>query len=105
MWPSMEVVELMGITDQDEMKWVLDRLTPQPWACFEQRLELRNEAAVRAIPLININATWSMDKRPAESLKRSTSGERVWEVNTGHDLMLTEPERTAELLLRLTSLT
>ena len=27
--------------------------------------------------------------------------ERVWEIDTGHDLMISEPEATAEMLLRL----
>ncbi len=31
-------------------------------------------------------------------------GDRVWELDTGHDLMITEPEKTAELLLRLADL-
>ena len=104
MWPSMEIVELMGITDPDEKSWVLERLTPHPWKCNEQRLVLQDEAAVRRIPFTNINASWSMSHRPPESLRRATTGERVWEVDTGHDLMLTEPEKTTELLMRLTKL-
>ena len=101
MWPSMEIVELMGITDPAEKLWVLERLTPHPWKCFEQALRLQDEARVRSIPSTNINASWSMDKRPTESARRARAGERVWEVDTGHDLMLTEPEKTTELLLRL----
>jgi pimeloyl-ACP methyl ester carboxylesterase len=101
MWPSMEVVELMGITDPAEKLWVLERLTPQPWKCMEQTLRLANEAEVRKIPFTNINASWSMSQRPPESLRRATQGERVWELDAGHDLMLTEPQATTELLLKL----
>lgn len=101
MWPSMEIVELMGVRDPAEQQWMLERLTPQPWKCMEQPLRMANEEAVRAIPFTNINASWSMQRRPGESASRSTLGERVWEVDTGHDLMLTEPEQVAELLLRL----
>jgi len=100
MWPSMEVVELMGITDPVESAWMLERLTPHPWKSFEQPLHLVNEAAVREIPFTNINASWGLEVRPPESLRRCLEGDRVWEVDTGHDLMITEPEETARLLLR-----
>lgn len=29
---------------------------------------------------------------------------RVWEIDTGHDLMLTEPDRVAQMLLRVAGL-
>src|SRR5262249_18564483 len=32
-----------GITDPDDAAWVNARLTPHPWACFEQPLRLENE--------------------------------------------------------------
>src|SRR5439155_6159108 len=36
-----------GIRDPELGKWTFERLTPQPWKCFAQKLELRNEAAMR----------------------------------------------------------
>ena len=32
---------------------------------------------------------------------RAATAEQVWHVDTGHDLMLSEPDEVAELLLRL----
>ncbi len=104
MWPSMEIVELMGISDPADQQWVLERLTPHPWKCNEQKLLLDNESAVKAIPFTNINASWGLKVRPAESRRRALEGDRVWEVDTGHDLMLTEPEETARLLLQVAAL-
>jgi hypothetical protein len=31
-------------------------------------------------------------------------GERVWEIATGHDPMITEPQKVADMLLRLASI-
>ena len=104
MWPSPEVVEMMGVTDPKDAAWLMDKLTPHPWKCFEQPLRLVNEAAMRKIPYTNINASWSMKVRPPESSRRACEGERVWEVDTGHDLMITEPKATADLLLRVAAL-
>ena len=101
MWPSREVVEMMGVTQPDDAAWLMDKLTPHPWKCFEQPLRLANEAAIRNIPRTNINASWSMKVRPPKSARRALEGERVWEVDTGHDLMITEPKATTDLLLRL----
>lgn len=104
MWPSMEVVELMGITDPEEQTWVLERLTPHPWRSYEQRLHLANEAEVRKIPMTDISSSWSMSRRPPEELRKTTTYERVWVIDSGHDLMLTEPEQTADLLLKVAAL-
>jgi len=101
MWPSMEIVTMMGITDPAEAQWMLDRLTPQPWRTMEQPLNLRNEAALRAIPSTDINASWSTRQPGAATTRVAYPSSQVWEIDTGHDLMLTEPEQTAAMLLRL----
>jgi hypothetical protein len=65
---------------------------------------LANEPAVRRIPFTNINASWSFKVRPPESARRATAGERVWEIDGGHDLMITAPEAVAEMLLRVAAI-
>lgn len=103
LWPSPEVVEAFGITAPEDVAWTLDRLTPHPWKTMEQALRMVNEAAVRKIPFTNINAPGMvMEGRSPESRRRALEGDRVWEIDAGHDLMITAPEKTAELLLRLT---
>jgi len=39
------------------------------------------------------------ERRKAELLQAG----RAWEIDTGHDLMITEPEQVTEMLLRLVS--
>ena len=96
-----EFVAMMGVTDPAQVAWMMQRLTPHPWRCMTQPLRLVNEAAIRRIPFTNINATWSLERREAESKARCLEGERVWNIDSGHDLMLTETQLLAELLLRL----
>ncbi|MFC4314510.1 hypothetical protein ACFPN2_35920 [Steroidobacter flavus] len=38
--------------------------------------------------------------RNVEELRAAANG-RLWDIDTGHDLMITEPEAVAEMLLRL----
>jgi pimeloyl-ACP methyl ester carboxylesterase len=86
-----------GVHDPELAQWTYERLTPQPWACFAQKLVLRGEAAMRAIPESHIICTATIPGRDMERLMANSQG-RVWHIDTGHDLMLTEPEWTADKL-------
>jgi hypothetical protein len=92
-----------GIHDAQLAQWTFERLTPQPWACFSQKLVLRNEAAMRAIPESHIICTATIPGRNMEKL-RTNSDDRVWDIDTGHDLMLTEPRWTADMLKRVAAM-
>jgi hypothetical protein len=64
-------------------------------------LQLENEAAVRRLPRTDINCSARVreyDERRKAELREAT---RAWEIDTGHDLMVTEPEKLTEMLLRL----
>jgi len=79
-----------GVTEPATIEWMKTRLTPNPWACFEQKLILRNEAAMRAIPESHIVCADTAPSRDMELFRARAEG-RVWEIDTGHDIMLTEP--------------
>jgi pimeloyl-ACP methyl ester carboxylesterase len=91
-----------GVTDPDDIAWMEDKLTPHPWKCFEQPLSLAHEEAVRQIPRTIINCTETLSIKPRERTEeRVLRGDRVWELDTGHDLMISEPDAVAEMLERL----
>jgi pimeloyl-ACP methyl ester carboxylesterase len=104
LWPDSEAVAHYGVTDPDDFAWLKPKLTPHPWRCFEQPLRLANEPAIRRIPRTNINCSATLRIRPPERRNRALEADRVWEIDTGHDLMITEPKAVAEMLLRLASL-
>jgi pimeloyl-ACP methyl ester carboxylesterase len=99
--PAPDAGLLYGVTDPDDLAWMADRLTGHPWTCFEQRLELTNEAALWAIPQYHIVCTSTLASRDKALLDRARSEGRLWDIDTGHDLMITEPEKTAEALLQV----
>ena len=101
LFPESDSVRHYGVTKPDDIAWVQERLTPHPWACFAQPLRLKDEAAVERIPRTIINCTPTLKIRPPERLQRAFQAERVWEIDTGHDLMVTEPEKLTEMLLKL----
>ncbi len=91
---------VFGVTDPDDAAWVRSKLTPHPYRCFEQPLRLTNEAALTAIPQTQIVCSTALRGRDSTRLAAARAAGRLWEIDTGHDLMITEPELVAEMLLR-----
>ncbi|TAK98271.1 MAG: alpha/beta hydrolase [Rhodospirillaceae bacterium] len=101
-FPDSDSVRHLGVTDPDDFAWMKDKLTPHPWKCFAQPLRLANEAAVSALPRTDINCSWRVKMIPPERLAvDARHSDRVWQIDSGHDLMITEPEQVVEMLLRL----
>lgn len=100
LYPGTDPMNYFGLTDPQQIEWIKPKLTPHPWKCFEQKLILNNEAVMRKIPQTHIVCSFTLPFRDVDALKNTSEG-RVWDVDTGHDLMISEPQAVAELLLRL----
>jgi pimeloyl-ACP methyl ester carboxylesterase len=96
-----EVLKKVHSGNEDIIAWKKGRLTPHPWKSFVQPLLLTNEAAVKKLPRTMINCTTTLRIRPRDRVQRALTGDRVWEIDTTHDLMVTEPKAVAEMLLKL----
>jgi pimeloyl-ACP methyl ester carboxylesterase len=103
MSPSVELAHFLGVTDPDDVAWLVERLTPHPWKTVTQPLRLTNEVALRNIPQTHIVCTASLPIRDVERIKQVSDG-RLWDIDTGHNLMITEPRKTADLLLKVAAL-
>lgn len=90
-----------GVEDGADVAWMDKRLTAHPWKSFEDKLQLTDERRLRQIPRANINCIPTMDPDDTESHARQRDGDRNYEIETGHDLMITEPDKVAAILLEL----
>jgi pimeloyl-ACP methyl ester carboxylesterase len=99
--PAPDAGLLYGVTDPDDLAWMAERLTGHPWKCFEQPLALQNEDALWAIPQFHIVCTSTVATREKSLMDQARAAGRLWEIDTGHDLMITEPVRTADALLQV----
>jgi pimeloyl-ACP methyl ester carboxylesterase len=99
--PGPDAGLLYGVTDPADLAWMAERLTPHPWRCFEQPLTLGNEDALWAIPQFHIVCTSTLPTRDRDQMARAKAEGRLWDIDTGHDLMITEPKRTADALLQV----
>ena len=99
--PGPDAGLLYGIEDPDDLAWMAERLTPHPWACFEQPLDLQHEDELWAIPQFHVVCTSTLATRDPGLMQRARDEGRLWDIDTGHDLMLTEPEATTTALLEV----
>jgi pimeloyl-ACP methyl ester carboxylesterase len=99
--PAPDAGLLYGVTDPDDLAWMAERLTAHPWKCFEQPLVLTNEDALWAIPQYHIVCTSTLATREADLMATARAQGRLWDIDTGHDLMITEPEKVADALLQV----
>jgi pimeloyl-ACP methyl ester carboxylesterase len=96
-FPSVDLVPYWGVDDPTVFEWMFRRLTPHPWRCFEQPLQLVSEDAVRAIPQSHVLSVLASSCCDIDHLRELADG-RVWQLETGHDMMLTEPVLVADKL-------
>lgn len=94
--------DYFGVNDPVDREWLKQRLTSQPWKTFEQPLRLTNELELAAIPQFHIVCESTLAGRESampELYRRLREEDRLWSIDTGHDLMITEPEAVADALL------
>ncbi len=99
--PAPGAGRFYGVTDDADVAWMDDRLTGHPWRCFEQELELANEGALQAIPQYHVVCTSTLATRDRDLMDKARADGRLWEIDTGHDLMITEPRAVADALLEI----
>jgi pimeloyl-ACP methyl ester carboxylesterase len=105
LWPDDAITrDIYGVPDPGDWAWMEKKLTPHPWRTFTQPLVLENESAVMRIARTIVNCSSTLERRRAELGGRYFTADRVWEIDTGHDLMITEPHAVAEMLLKLAAL-
>lgn len=90
---------IYGFADAADTEWVRRRLTPHPFAAFEQKMRWGG-AVGNGLPRVYVDCT-----SPALAALATIKGRRraEWEfieLRTGHDLMVSAPEETARILQR-----
>jgi pimeloyl-ACP methyl ester carboxylesterase len=93
--------EIYGFADPADTTWVRRRMTPHPYAPFEQKSRL-NGALGSGLPRLYIECTTPPIAALA-TIKDRYRGKPGWtfvEMRTGHDAMVSAPEEFTRLLLQ-----
>ena len=104
LWPENVAGPLYGLSGLECEQWAMERLTPHPWATFEQPLRLGDPERVAALPRAIINCTQTLARRDPASRQRWLDADYVREIDTGHDLMLSETQAVADMLIEIAAL-
>jgi pimeloyl-ACP methyl ester carboxylesterase len=87
-----------GISDATQIAWVQSRLTPHPFNTYASPLRLANKVG-NGIPTIYVVCTDPIYKALEASRNWiKAAGWKTVEIATGHDAMVSAPERLADLL-------
>lgn len=95
-------VERFGITSEADVALVKPRLVPQPIKTFEEPVQLTNPTAAslpRTFIYLNKPAMGTFD-----GFAKMAQNSKDWgyfEIETGHDAMVLEPQKLAELLIKI----
>jgi pimeloyl-ACP methyl ester carboxylesterase len=92
-----------GVTDPADLAWMDERLTPHPWKSIEQPLDLQHEDELWAIPQFHIVCTSTLITRGADLVEKARTEGRLWDIDTGHDLMITEPRAVTDALVEISA--
>jgi pimeloyl-ACP methyl ester carboxylesterase len=97
--PSREAGMFYGVTNPADLDWMANRLTSHPWICFEQKLRMTHPSEFAKIPQFHIVCSSTVLTRDQEMIASAKAAGRFWEIDTGHDLMITEPEKVTAALI------
>jgi pimeloyl-ACP methyl ester carboxylesterase len=104
--PSRSFPENWGILDEDLKAWVFHRLTDYPLVCSGEKVSLSSpEAAAIKRTYIRCTGLSPAGRIVAEDFRSSVEKARqegwdFYEIEAGHDAMLTHPEAVAKLLIK-----
>lgn len=92
--------EVFGLRDPGDLEWVQRRLTPQPFAPYDQKLHWGGPVG-NGLPKVYVDCTDPVyaGLTPVKDRLRGQPGWPFIELRTGHDAMVSAPEETARLLL------
>jgi pimeloyl-ACP methyl ester carboxylesterase len=97
--PEKTQPQFFGVTDLEQVAWMQAKLSPHPWACFAQPLTLSNEAALWAIPQSHLICASTIEGRGMIGGDQYHGA--IHQIDTGHDLMVTEPDWVAQQLCEI----
>ena len=83
------------------LAWMEERLTGHPWKCFEQPLHLKNEDALLGDPAVPHLCTRNIVTTDPAPIEGACARQRLWVIDSGHDLMITAPQEVADALFEI----
>jgi len=88
--------EVWGVTDPVDLRWMISRLSPMPWHTHDQPIRLTNPKTIN-IPRSYISCI-DYDDFHFMARRAKSAGWDYHELKTGHDAMITVPDKLGQIL-------
>ena len=102
--PGKETLDFLGLTDEEDVAFAEGKLTPHPYKSFTDKLVLQDPDIMNTVGKIDIYTRKTLDGLLQMRIVTTQEAENAMVIDTGHDLMITEPELTTEMLLKAAEL-
>lgn len=103
LYPDDETIAFLGLKEPVDIVFAKEHLTPHPWKTFTDTLHLDNPDVVSEVGKIDIYTKTTLDGLLQAGIVTEAEASAAMVIDTGHDLMITEPELTADMLLNAAS--
>ncbi len=99
--PPVDPVEMYAVSDPDDARWLQEKMVPTPLYTHEESLHAPDERR-KGLPQAYISCRqYEVFKPMAQKARRE--GIRYYELDTGHDAMVTAPDELTNILLDIAS--
>ena len=96
-----------GVSDPGDLAWMRTMVSDQTVSCLQQPARVSNPAAA-VVPRTHIHCVeegvfveGAPERRAVPATQPNGDPSRVWQLNSGHDCMITVPGALADLLLKI----
>jgi pimeloyl-ACP methyl ester carboxylesterase len=94
---AVRKLSVLGVTEQADLDWLSPKLTAHPWKTYTDRLQLTG--AGETVPASFIECVSWMRVFSAQADRARAKGWPVFDLETGHEAMVTAPQELSALLL------
>jgi pimeloyl-ACP methyl ester carboxylesterase len=92
-------LEVLGVTEPEDVDWLTPKLTPHPWKTYTDPLRLTG--AAERVPGAFIECVDWMRVFESQAQRARTKGWPIRELATGHEAMVTAPKELVDALCEL----
>lgn len=101
LYPDEATIAFLGLSEPVDVTYASEHLTPHPWKTFTQQLHLDDPDVVKKIGRTDIYTKITLEGLLKTGITTEEEAKQAMVIDTGHDLMITEPELTADMLLNV----
>lgn len=99
--PDAKMMDYLRLKDMDDIIWVTQHLTPHPYKTYADSLHIENQRLIDRMEHTLLFTKHTMDGLVGLNAISQSLMKKAWVIDSTHELMITDPELVANLLLKI----